>query len=93
MSDMILLADGFEDAFIGIGTQFNRHFAIYDREACIKVLMDRDGMSKEDAEDFFNFNVVSALVGHGAPAFVRRMVIEDASDVIDEMQELDGKEQ
>lgn len=87
MSDMIMMADGFEDAFIGIGTQFNRHFAIYDREACIKVLMDRDGMSEEDAEEFFEFNVIGAWVGHGTPVFVRRMVIEDAHDVIDELQE------
>jgi len=87
MSDMIMMADGFEDAFIGIGTQFNRHFAIYDREACIKVLMDRDGMSEDDAEEFFEFNVLGAWVGHGTPVFVRRMVIEDANDVIDELQE------
>ena len=82
-----MMADGFEDAFIGIGTQFNRHFAIYDREACIKVLMDRDGMSEDDAEEFFEFNVLGAWVGHGTPVFVRRMVIEDANDVIDELQE------
>jgi len=82
-----MMADGFEDAFIGIGTQFNRHFAIYDREACIKVLMDRDGMSEDDAEEFFEFNVLGAWVGHGTPVFVRRMVIEDANEVIDELQE------
>lgn len=84
IEDAILLADGFEDAFIGIGQQFNRHFAIYDRDGCIKILMDRDGMNEEDAEEFFDFNVVGAFVGHGTPIFMRRMVIEDAIGAFDD---------
>lgn len=85
--DMIMLADGFEDAFIGIGQQYNRHFAIYDRQQCIEILMERDGMSEDDAEEYFEFNVVGAWVGHGTPVFVRRMVIEEADEIIDELQE------
>jgi hypothetical protein len=87
MSDRIMLADGFEDAFLGIGTQFNRHFAIYDRQKCIEILMDRDGMHEEEAEEYFEFNVAGAWVGHGTPVFVRRICIEDAHEVIDELQE------
>ena len=87
MSDVIMLADGFEDAFIGIGQQFNRHFAIYDRQKCIEILMERDELNEEEAEEHFEFNVVGAWVGHGTPVFVRRMMIEDAGEVIDELQE------
>lgn len=87
MSDQILLADGFEEAFIGIGQQFNRHFAIYDRDKCIRVLMERDGMDEDEAEEFFEFNVAGAWVGHGTPIFVRPMPIEDAGEVIEELEE------
>ena len=45
----IMLADGFEDAIVGIGQQFTRHFVVYDRSKCIEILMYRDGMSEEDA--------------------------------------------
>ena len=66
----ILLADGFEQALIGLGRQFNKYLAVYSREECIKVLMYRDGMSREDANEFFDFNVVGAYVGENTPVFI-----------------------
>ena len=87
MKDEVMLATGFEDAFIGIGQQYNRYFAIYDRQKCIDILMERDGMDEDEAEEHFEFNVVGGWVGHGTPVFVRRMKIEDAEEVIDELQE------
>jgi hypothetical protein len=56
-----LFADGFEDALIGIGRQFNRELALYDYEKCIEILMERDGMSREDAIEFFEFNTAGEL--------------------------------
>jgi hypothetical protein len=64
----IMLADGFEDAFLGIATQFDNKFAVYDRAKCIEILA-RD-MSYEDAEEYFQFNVEGAWVGEGTPAFL-----------------------
>jgi hypothetical protein len=40
----VLLADGFGEALIGIGTQFSTEVAIYDYDKCIRILMERDGM-------------------------------------------------
>jgi hypothetical protein len=65
-----LLADGYEDALIGTATQFNATVALYDRDICIRILMERDGMSQEEAEDFFTFNVIGAWVGPMTPIFV-----------------------
>ena len=64
-----LFADGFEDALIGIGRQFSRSLALYDRDKCVKILMDRDGMSREDAEEFFEFNTQGAWCGENTPIF------------------------
>jgi hypothetical protein len=64
----ILLADGFEDAFLGIGKQFNNSYAVYDRTKCIEILM-RD-MSEEEAEEYFEFNVQGAWVGEHTPLFL-----------------------
>jgi|TARA_Y100000310_G_C20462696_1_gene706128 hypothetical protein len=68
--DGILLADGFEDAFMGIVESFgSKPKALYDSEKCIDVLMERDGMNYQDAMEFFSFNVEQAYVGEYTPAF------------------------
>jgi hypothetical protein len=85
--DRIMIADGFDEAFVGIGQQYNRYFAIYDRDACIKILMERDGMDEYEAEEYFEFNVTGAWVGHGTPIFVRSMTLEDAEPTFDELQQ------
>jgi hypothetical protein len=60
MSDGALLADGFSEALIGMGTRFTYDVAVYDYEKCIEIL-ERD-MSREDAEEYFDFNVSGAYV-------------------------------
>lgn len=67
----ILLADGFEEAFIGIGYQFNRPMAVYDTDKCFEILM-RDGMTEEEAREYFEFNVLGAYVGDYTPMFLNR---------------------
>jgi hypothetical protein len=66
--ESILLADGFDSAFIGVARQFNTSFAVYDREQCIEILMEN--MSHEDAEEYFQYNVEGAYVGENTPAFL-----------------------
>ena len=63
-----LLADGFEAALVGYVQQFNRTTALYDYEACIKVLVD-GGMDEEEAAEYFDFNVAGAYVGEKTPSF------------------------
>tara|TARA_R100000458_G_C8199665_1_gene190609 strand:+ start:163 stop:600 length:438 start_codon:yes stop_codon:yes gene_type:complete len=63
-----LLADGFADALIGYDN--NSMCAVYDYEECCNVLMNRDGMTYEDAHEYMQFNVVNAVVGDFPPSFV-----------------------
>ena len=69
---MTMLAVGFEEALIGYGNQFNKHVAIYDRDKCIDILMERDGMDIEEAEEFFEYNVQGAYVGEETPVFLNQ---------------------
>jgi hypothetical protein len=71
--DSVLLANGFEEAFIGVGEQFNDCAAVYDRDACIRILMDRDGMTNEEAEEYFCFNVSGSYVGEQTPIFLTKV--------------------
>lgn len=64
----VVLADGFEDAFVGIARQFGKPLAVYDRARCIKILCK--DMSHSDAEEYFQFNVEGAWVGEQTPVFL-----------------------
>jgi hypothetical protein len=69
-----LKADGFDDAIIGVAHRAGGMEVIaYDIEKCLKVLRDRDGMSHEEAQEFFDFNVVAAWMGDQTPVFIERM--------------------
>jgi hypothetical protein len=69
-----LLADGFEDAIIGMGERCSCHpVVIYDADKCLEILQERDSMSEEDAADYFYFNVLGAWLGENTPIFVWRI--------------------
>ena len=69
-NDEALLADGFEDALMGVGVIFNRSLATYDIRKCIDILIKRDGMTEEEAVEYFEFNVTGSYVGENTPIFV-----------------------
>ena len=65
-----LLADGFEEALIGYGTRFSYGVAVYSTSKCLDILMERDGMTYEEAMEYFTFNVTGAYVGENTPVFL-----------------------
>lgn len=75
-----LVATGLDDALIGIGHVWveqgegegcvRRYLAVYSEQKCIEILMERDGMAEDEAQEFFDTNVVGAYVGVGTPIFV-----------------------
>ena len=72
--DKILLADGFEDAFLGVVESFGTvPKACYDYDKCLEVLVSRDSMSWEEAQEYIEFNVTQAYVGEHTPAFIYPM--------------------
>ena len=75
----MLLADGFEGAFIGVATRCGQPtLAVYSAHKCIKLLVERDGMTHEEALEYFNFNVVGGWVGEETPLFLESMSKECA---------------
>jgi hypothetical protein len=67
-----LTADGLEDALIGYTSVMGRTLAVYDVDSVIDIFMTRDGMSYEDAREFFEFNVEQAWMGENTPLFLTR---------------------
>lgn len=68
-----VLADGHEHAFLGLAYRFgfDRPVACYDLDEVLAGFV-RDGMTADEAQEFFDFNVIGAWVGDQTPLFVRR---------------------
>jgi len=71
--DTLLFADGYDTAIIGIGIHGGIETVAYDAAKVIATLRRRDGMSQEEAEEYFEFNVLGAWVGERTPMFIRMM--------------------
>jgi len=68
--EKILLADGLENAFMGVGRQFHHPVAIYSYKKVIKILM-RSKMSHEEAVEYFDYNIAGAFIGDQTPVFLQ----------------------
>jgi len=70
IEDSAYLADGFDEAIIGVSERFGRAPIVsYNMDKCIEILQ-RDGMDYEEAVGFFGFNTLGAWVGEGTPEFI-----------------------
>ena len=76
--DDILLADGFDKAFLGVAQAPNGNpVAVYCSDKCIRILMGQFSDSddpKTDAIEYFDYNVLCAYVGEYTPIFMNRLV-------------------
>ena len=55
--DAIVMPD-FDNALIGVSTDGN---AIYDYYKMLEILINRDGMTEEEAADYISYNTLRAL--------------------------------
>jgi hypothetical protein len=71
--DDILLMDGYDDCVVGVVEQFGRPpIACYDRDKVIRKMV-ADGMTYEEAEEFFEYNQIGAWVGDRTPCFLTQI--------------------
>ncbi len=67
----LLFADGFDDCIIGVASRFGQEDIVaYDKDKCIKKLMT-DGMTNEEAIEYFEYNIIGAYVGEKTPTFIQ----------------------
>ena len=77
--ELLLLGEGdererFEPAILGIAHRFGMQpIVAYDYRKVIEIFAE--DMSHEEAQEYFDFNVIGAWVGDGTPIFIE--VIED----------------
>ena len=68
----MLKADGFDAAILGRCDDkvTGSERLVYSVEACVNILTERDEMERDEAEEYFWFNVHGAYVGESTPVFV-----------------------
>jgi len=63
--DEFLIADGFDDAVIGVDYASSR--LIYSCDKCLQILIEVEGMDPQDAIEHFEYNVAGGYVGEKTP--------------------------
>ena len=59
----------FEEAFLGVMVD-EPPLAIYSEEKVIDVFVERDGMTYDEAVEYYHFNVQGAYIGEQTPIFI-----------------------
>ena len=68
---MSIAIDGFDDAKIGVMSRAGRtDIVVYNYGKCVDILMQREGWSDEEAEEWMSYNVLGSWMGDGTPGFV-----------------------
>jgi hypothetical protein len=67
----LMIADGLDAAIAGVGRRCGQpDLVVYHVEKVIDILMERDGMTNEEAWEFFNFNIEGAWMGELTPVWL-----------------------
>lgn len=73
----LLKLDGFDDCYLGVGESYGEQPAlIYDYEKIMDKLK-QDGMSEEEAVEYYDFNILGSYVGEKMPVFLSRIPLDD----------------
>lgn len=69
INEKALFADGFDDALLGI--DMVDYVAVYDYDKCVEILIKTSDMTRDEAQEFFDYNVISAHMGEFSPKFTK----------------------
>lgn len=70
-SNGLVVMDGFDECIAGVIRRFNDTFVVYDYQKVVEKLM-KDGMSEDEAVEFWEFNQVGAWAGDHTVGFLMR---------------------
>lgn len=62
--------DGLDDAIVGIVEDFHGPRILYSKEKILKILQERDLMTEEESEEFYDFNILGLYAGEQNPVFL-----------------------
>lgn len=73
LEDHMMIMDGYDSCIAGIAMRFGYpNVLAYDYEKVIRKLV-KQGMTEEEAVEWFEFNMIGAYVGEGTPIFIHKL--------------------
>ena len=76
-----VLLDGLEDCIVGIVEEFgNGRRMLYSKELILQKLQTRDLMTREDAEEFYDYNILGLHAGEQNAVFLDVEIIPEKID-------------
>jgi len=85
----VVFMDGYDDCIEGLVERFGMDPVVcYDKEKVIAKII-RDGMTTDDAYEWFEYNQIGAWVGDGIPCFITK-TYENLDSTEPEQEKLRG---
>jgi hypothetical protein len=77
----MIRALGLDDAIIGVGQRCGDvNIIVYDSQKIVDILVERDGMDREEAWEYFEFNILGAYVGEPTPMYLLPLTLEEIEE-------------
>ena len=71
MAEGAIKLDGLDDAILGIVEEFgNGPRILYSKDKILEILQDRDGMTYEESEEFYGYNILGLHAGEQNAVFL-----------------------
>ena len=84
-------AEGFDSCIVGLAEAWDGDSRVprivYDALQMIDVLIERDGMTHEEAVEYFEFNIDGAYVGKSTPIFMFQTDLESIEELAEMLDE------
>lgn len=83
---MAQIADGFDEAIIGVTELWDKegYIIVYDASKMFQILTGRDGMTAEEATEYFEYNIQGAYVGQDTPIYVWPGTLESIEQLLED---------
>jgi hypothetical protein len=66
-----IILDGFDDCIVGVSEEFGRDsWIIYSKQRIIQKLIESSDMNMDDAEEYYNYNILGGYFGERNPIFL-----------------------
>lgn len=68
-ADESVVLDGFDDCVTTVVESIHGRHIVYSQSKVIRKLMERDGMDREEAVEFYHYNILGGYYGEMTPMF------------------------
>lgn len=65
-----IVLEGFDDCIVGLTEEFGNGFRVLYSVKCIVNKLMQDGMSEEEALEYYGYNILNAHMGEQNPIFL-----------------------